>query len=140
MSFNLAWRVAAAGGISGMFIFFVAHYAELRRQLMEAERQLNITSRGQLATTQLGRSILQEAILGGSIGGACSFVGALYPLGVGALFPQSAWVAIVSALVALAVLGFCLARSVHGNVIGWSLTLVLGGACMTLVGLQLKIV
>jgi predicted membrane protein (TIGR00267 family) len=140
MSFNLAWRVAVAGGVSGMFMFFVAQYAELRRQLVEAERQLNITTHGRLATTQLGRAVLQEAVLGGCIAGVCSFLGTLYPLSLGALFPQSAWVAIAAALVALAALGVCLARSVHGNVIGWPLTLVVGGACLTLVGQQLKIV
>ncbi len=139
MNFDLALRVATAGGVSGLFIFVVAHYAELRNQLIEAERQLNMTTRGQLATTRLGRAILQEALLGGSISGTCSFLGAVYPLSVGALFPRRAWVAIAAALVALGALGVCLARSVHGNIVGWSLTLVLGGAFLTFVGVQLRI-
>jgi len=139
MSFDLAWRVATAGGVSGLFMFIVANYAHLRSQLIEAERQLNITTHGRLATTQLGRAVLQEAVLGGGISGVCSFLGAVYPLVVGALCPQHAWVAIAAALATLGVLGVCLARSVHGNIVGWPLTLVLGGACLTFVGLQLRI-
>lgn len=140
MSLSLAWRVATAGAVSGMFLFFVAHYAELRRQLVEAERQLNLTSHGRLATTRLGHEVLQEAALGAVGGGACSFLGAMYPLLIGAILPQAVWVAIGAALGGLGVLGVCLARSFHGNALGWTLALVAGGVCFTFIGLQLRVV
>lgn len=139
MSFNVAWRVASASAISGMFVFFVANYAQLRSQLVEAERQLNITTHGQLATTRLGLAVMQEAVVGGSVGGACSFLGAMCPLSLGALLPQNAAAAIVAALTALAVLGIALAHAVRGNTIGWALALVAIGAGLTFVGVQLRI-
>ncbi len=53
--FNLAIRVATAALVSGGFVFFVAKYAELRGQLIQAEKELNLTSHGKLATTTLGK-------------------------------------------------------------------------------------
>ena len=61
MSLALGLRVAVAGSVSGAFIFLVAHYADLRGEFIEAERQLNLRSHGQLAASQLGKSAFREA-------------------------------------------------------------------------------
>ncbi|WP_213069428.1 hypothetical protein [Methylomicrobium album] len=58
---GLALRVATAAAVSGGFILFVAHYAELRSELIHAERQLNLRSHGCLAATRLGRMALYNA-------------------------------------------------------------------------------
>jgi predicted membrane protein (TIGR00267 family) len=139
MSFNLAWRVAAAGGVPGALIFFIAHYAELRAELVRAERELNILTRGHLATTRLHRAVIQESAVVSAAGGICSFVGAMFPLSIGAVFPQSAWVAIMASIGGLAVFGVCLARSVHGNALVWAGMLIFSGVSLTVVGWLLKI-
>jgi predicted membrane protein (TIGR00267 family) len=86
---GLALRVAAAAGISGAFTFFVAHYAELRGELFEAEKQLNLTTHGRLAKSRLGRAVLFESMIGASVASICSFWGALIPLTVTVLTPAA---------------------------------------------------
>ena len=41
---DLAFRVGAASALTTIFVFFVAHYAELRAELARAERELNLLS------------------------------------------------------------------------------------------------
>jgi predicted membrane protein (TIGR00267 family) len=139
MGLALALRIATAGAISGAFIFMVAHYAELRSALVEAERQLNLASHGRFATTQLGRAALIEAVAGALIASACTFCGALLPLLVGAFVPQLRWLSVMVALVALGVLGHFLARTTYGRPLHWVLALIIGGAVLALVGMQLEI-
>lgn len=140
IDFSLALRVATAAAVSGGFILFVAHYAELRGELVEAERQLNLMSRGRFATTRLGRAVLREAVLGSLIAGICSFCGALLPLMVGALLPDQSWCAIAVALVTLALLGGVLGKVVYGSPLRWSVALLLSGMLLAYVGLQLDII
>jgi predicted membrane protein (TIGR00267 family) len=140
MDLSLALRVAIAAAISGGFILFVAHYAELRGELVHAERQLNLLSHGHLASTRLGRAVLREAIAGALIAGSCSFGGALLPLGVGALLPQMPECAIAVALGTLALLGGILGRVAYGNPFGWSISLLLGGLLLAYVGFRLEII
>jgi hypothetical protein len=71
IDYSLALRVAAAAALTGGFILFAAHYAELRGELVEAERQLNLRSHGRFASTRLGRVVLYEAITGSLIAGYC---------------------------------------------------------------------
>jgi predicted membrane protein (TIGR00267 family) len=139
ISIGLALRVATAAAVSGGFILFVAHYAELRGELVQAERQLNLLSRGHLATTRLGRAVLSEAVTGALIAAGCSFCGALLPLLVGAFLPGIPWFAIGVALGALAVLGGALGKVVYGSPLGWSIALLLGGLVLSYVGMRLKI-
>jgi predicted membrane protein (TIGR00267 family) len=140
MSLSLALRVGAAAAVSGAFIFMVAHYAELRGELVEAERQLNLTARGRLATSQLGRSALLEATIAALIASVCTFLGAMLPLLVGVFFPDIRWLSIVVALVALTLLGYLLARVVYGHPLRWCGVLVLGGITLAFIGMRLDIV
>jgi hypothetical protein len=50
----LVGKVAAIAACTTSFVFFVAHYAQFRSELVRAARELNLLSHGQLATTQLG--------------------------------------------------------------------------------------
>ncbi len=140
MDVSLALRVATAAAVSGGFILFVAHYAELRGELVHAERQLNLLPYGRMATTKLGRTVLREAASGSLIAAGCSFCGALLPLILGAVFPQMSWCAIAVALGALALLGGVLGKVVYGSPLAWSFVLLLGGAFLAYVGLKLKII
>lgn len=140
MGLGLALRVGTAAAISGAFVFLVAHYAELRGKLVEAERQLNLMAHGRFATTRLGRAAFIEAMVGALIASICTFSGALLPLLVGVYVPQVRWLAIVVALLALGLLGYFLARTVYGHPLYWMIALVGGGVMLTLIGLQLDIV
>jgi hypothetical protein len=77
---GLALRVAVGAMATGAFIFYVGRYAELRGTLIRAEQQLNLTSRGKLATTRLGRAVLHEAVRDSAVSGVSSFAGALLAL------------------------------------------------------------
>jgi predicted membrane protein (TIGR00267 family) len=139
LGFSLGLRVAAAALISSAFVFFVARYSELRGQLINAERQLNLTTHGQFAASRLGHAVLVESIRAALLSSLSSFVGALFPLAIAALLPSFRWAAVVAALVVLAGLGAGLARSVHGSWARWSLVLVVGGVLLTFAGIHLRI-
>jgi predicted membrane protein (TIGR00267 family) len=139
MSLSLAVRIGLAGAISGAFIFMVAHYAELRGALVEAERQLNLARHGRFATTRLGRAAFIEAVIGALIASACTFCGALLPLLVGVCVPQIRWLSIVVALLALGLLGYLLALTVYGHPLRWVAAVMVGGVALAYVGMQLGI-
>jgi predicted membrane protein (TIGR00267 family) len=140
VSLSLALRIAAGALASGAFVFFVARYAELRRELIHAERQLSLTSHGQLAASHLGAAVLHEAVLSGLISSIAAFCGALVPLLVAALIPGYRWASIFAAVITLALLGSGLARVLHGGGLRWSVGLAAGGGALSLVGVYLKIV
>ena len=135
----LALRVSMAAAISGLFIFGVAHYAELRSELLEAERQLNLTQHGRLAATRLGRAAFFDALAGAVVAGISTFAGALMPLSVAVIAPRTAGLSIGAALAALAVLGYLLARTVYGRPLRWVLALILGGAVLAYAGAKMDI-
>jgi VIT1/CCC1 family predicted Fe2+/Mn2+ transporter len=137
---GLALRVATAGASSGAFIYFVAHYAQLRGELVEAERQLNLTSHGRLASSRLGHAVLFQSAAGAIIASAAGFGGALLPLLVGTVAPGVPWLAIVVAMAVLAVFGAILAVTVHGRPLRWALGLVLAGGILTYVGMRLRLI
>jgi predicted membrane protein (TIGR00267 family) len=133
-------RIAVAALVSSAFVFYVAHYAQLRGELVHAERQLNLMSHGHLASTRLGRSVRMEALVSAVLSSVASFWGALIPLLTGVLLPTLRWGPIVTSLASLGVLGIALARVVHGSYWLWCGGLVTGGVLLSLVGIWLHIV
>jgi predicted membrane protein (TIGR00267 family) len=140
ISFGLALRVATAGASSSVFIFAVAHYAQSRGELSEAERQLNLTSHGRLASSRLGRAVLFESAAAALMGSVSGFCGALIPLLVGVIVPTARWLAMITALAVLAALGVFLAKMVHGRPLRWAASLVLAGGALAYLGMQLKLI
>lgn len=140
IAMSMALRISASAFATGAFVFFVARYSQLRAELVVAERQLNLTSHGRLASSKLGRVVLREAIVAASLSSVSSFVGAMIPLVVAALVPSHGWAALVAALVALALLGAGLAKVSFGSAWYWSSTLVAGGVVLSILGAQLRIV
>ena len=61
---NLAVRVGVATGLTTIFVFFIAHYAELRAELVRSEQKLNLLSHGRLATSRLGYKAFESAAVG----------------------------------------------------------------------------
>jgi predicted membrane protein (TIGR00267 family) len=139
LTLAFAVRVAAGAFFSGAFVYFVAKYSEFRHQLAHAERELSLASHGQLAVTRLGRTIIREALVNAVISSAAALVGALGPLCTAVIFPRYHWAPVDAALIALALLGAALAKMMYGSVLRWSLTLILGGALLTAVGIKLAI-
>jgi len=140
MPLSRALEIATAALVSGAFVFYVAHYAQLRRELVHAQRQLNILSRGHLAATRLGGSVLKEAAVTAVASSLASFGGALIPLLSGALLPRLRWGSVAASIVALGLLGVGLAHDVHGKYWRWCSGLVVGGVIVTAVGIRLHIV
>ncbi|MBI2486154.1 MAG: hypothetical protein HYW01_04185 [Deltaproteobacteria bacterium] len=137
---KLVLRISMATALSGAFIFFVAEYVRLRGELVHAERHLNLTSPGHLATTQLGRMVFRDALRGTAISGAFSFLGALLPLMSGAVLPGPHWLPIAVAILALGLLGVGLARAVYGDTIRWTIALIAAGILLTIVGVKLHVI
>lgn len=140
VSLNLALRVGIAAGITTIFVFFVAHYAELRLQLIRHERQLNMTEHGRLAASKLGQQIFQESLVKALLASLFSLVGALFPLLCCVLIPTPRWASPAIAILALAGLGALLAKTFYGSAVTWALALATFGAGMTLVGIELNLV
>jgi VIT1/CCC1 family predicted Fe2+/Mn2+ transporter len=140
MSMNRALRIAAAALVSSAFVFYVAHYSQLRGELIHAERQLNLIAHGRLASTRLGRSVLIEAFWTAVVSSSASFVGALIPLLTSVVLPAFRWGAVVSSVTSLGILGVALARVVHGSYWRWCGALVIGGVVLSAVGIGLHIV
>jgi len=140
MNAGLALRVAVGTMATGAFIFYVGRYAELRGTLIRAERQLNLTSRGKLATTRLGRVVLVEAVGDSTVSGVSSFVGALLPLLLAVGVPSVPPVAVAASIVMLAAMGAVLARVVAGSTTAWAGGLVVGGMAMAALGWKLNLV
>ncbi|MEX1827316.1 hypothetical protein [Luteibacter sp. CQ10] len=139
MTLVLGLRVAIAAAISGAFIFLVAHYADLRGEFIEAERQLNMLSHGHLAASQLGKSAFREALAKAFAASCATFIGALLPVAISVAVPQWQPMPLVVALGALAGLGGWLAHTVHGRPVRWVVALVLVGALLAAVGASLHI-
>ncbi len=140
ITIGLAFRISAASSASGIFVFFTAELIRLRGSLARAERQLNLTTQGRLATTNLGRTILIETAIRAVVSSTCNFFGALIPLIAGAIRPATSWLAIVIALVLLCGLGFAAGRAIHGNPILWLLSLLVAGVVLTVAGVKFRIV
>jgi VIT1/CCC1 family predicted Fe2+/Mn2+ transporter len=139
ISVALAVRVGAAAGLTTVFVFFLAHYAEMRAELVHAEKQLSLAAHGRLVAGTLGRQIFRESLGGACIAAACSLGGATLPLLLSALTPGPWWVGVALTLVILGVLGALLASSLYGSRRLWAIALVAGGIALTAIGERLKI-
>jgi predicted membrane protein (TIGR00267 family) len=140
LSLGLAFRIAAAAAVAGAFIFFVAHYADLRKELVDSERQLNLLERGRFATTQLGKTVLWESLVSAIVDSVCTFIGALIPL-LASMIPRGpAWLGGVIAIAALALLGFFLGRAASGSAMRWAIGLTVAGVIVAYIGMKLRIV
>ncbi len=136
---GLALRVGAVAFVTIVFTVFVAEYAQYRSELARAEHQLNFTTSGRLATSHLGRAIVRDAMFGALLASVASFIGAVFPLAIGAAMPRTSWVALVVALAALGGLGIVLASSVGGRRFLWAVSLIIAGAAVLVIGVKLDI-
>jgi predicted membrane protein (TIGR00267 family) len=139
VTWQLAIRVGIATTVTTLFVFFVAHYAELRAELLHVERELNLMSRGKLATTRLGRQILSESALAACIAGGCGLLGSVIPLMLGIVIPGASLLSVCVTIGILGVLGMVLAWTFFGSPLKWALALMFGGAFLAWIGAMLNI-
>ncbi|MHA4820055.1 hypothetical protein ACXZ65_37540 [Streptomyces aculeolatus] len=139
VTYPLAVRVGLVALTTAAFAIFVADYADRRSYLMRASRELNLTRRGQLATTRLGRLALARSLLATGIACTASFTSATLPLPAGAALPDLSWLVAVLAVAALAGLGAALGHPFAGSPVRWAATLGCGGVAVTWIGIWLHI-
>jgi len=137
---GLISRVSAASAVTTLFVFFVAHYAELRTELARVERQLSLTPRGRLGASRLGRQSFEQALAGAALAAVCGFIGAALPLLISMVVPRPTYTGPCITIVLLGVLGGTLARSIHGSMLTWSIAVMAGGGLFILFGLELNLV
>lgn len=137
---GLAVRVGIAAGATTIFVFFVAHYAQLRLELIRHERELNFSAHGRLAATALGRSVFYEALYKSLLASAFSLAGALFPLVICTLLPSPLWLGLAITIIALGALGAQLATTFYGSPWAWGLALFAGGIALTFIGIRLNLV
>lgn len=138
-SLDLAVRVGAATATTTLFVFFCAHYAELRAELIRAEHELNLLSHGRLASSRLGRRAAMTALSGAGLAAACGLVGAMAPLLLCVWLPGPRWAGLAITIILLGILGALLARSFYGSAIIWALAIMIGGIFLTAIGMQIDI-
>lgn len=140
LSLALVAKVGAVGACTTIFVFFVAHYAELRTELVRSERELNLMAHGKLATTRLGRQVLYESLWGAVLAATCCFLGAVMPLLLSLMFPAMPLIGLALTILLLGLLGALLARSTFGSPILWAIAMMAGGIALTFIGVKLDIV
>jgi VIT1/CCC1 family predicted Fe2+/Mn2+ transporter len=138
-SIGLGVRVGVATALTTLFVFFVAHYSELRAELTRAEHQLSLLSHGKLVATRLGRRSLRSAAAGACVASLCGFAGAIVPLALCASLPPPPWIGMAATIALLGVLGAVLARSFYGPIYLWAILMMLGGLALAYLGTQLNI-
>ena len=136
---DFALRVGAATSLTTLFVFFVAHYAEMRADISRAERELNLMAHGKLATGALGRRAIQESFAGAFVAAICGLFGAMIPLLLCHALPSPRWLGLAITVGLLGALGAILAKSFHGTMLAWAASLMAGGILLTWIGLQLNI-
>lgn len=134
----LALRVAVGSAVCGIFVFFTAEYARLRSELLHAERQLNLTTRGVFASRHLGIQIRKEALGSAALSSASNFLGAFFPLLIGE-FLHARYLALLPPVLTLAVLGAALAYTIQGRYVLWVISLAAAGVVFSWIGIVLHI-
>ena len=140
ITLGLSLSIATAASSSGMFVFFTAEYAKLRGELVHASKQLNLASHGHLATTQLGKAVRREALNSALLSSMCNVLGAFIPLSMAVAFPLLPWLPFVTAVAALGALGAALAHTIHGHMAFWTPALMISGAFLAFIGLEIHLV
>jgi len=140
VSLPLVIKVGVATACTTLFVLFVAHYAELRAELVRAERELNLLSHGKLATTRLGQQVLSESFVAACIASFCGLMGSAVPLLFGLFLPGSPMLGVAVTVGLLGILGAALARSFFGSPYLWALILMGGGLLLTAIGAKLNLV
>ncbi|AOV95789.1 hypothetical protein A9798_01720 [Edwardsiella hoshinae] len=102
--------IGAVSVLSSAFAFLLSHYAGLRDDLLHAERQLNLTASGRLASGILGRKIWRQA-WHATLYTALAYVFCFsLPFLAAWPFPQVCWLPAAITLLLIVVMALLLAR------------------------------
>lgn len=140
MTTSLAIRIAIATAVASVFMLFVAEYAQLRRELVRADTQLNVLAPGRMAMSRQGFVVLREALVMASVSGFCALIGSGAPLLLASSFGVGGRVALAAAIIVLALLGGLIAHAVYGSWLRWTAAMAIGGVAVAALGMWLHIV
>lgn len=140
LSLSLALRVAAASALAGGVVFLTAELAQRNYELVHAERELNLATRGYLATTRLGHFVFVESLGAAVIVSASTFAGTLAPLFVGVRFRHLTLAPICFAVALLGLLGALIAGVTYRSRARWTFGLIGAGTCLAFIGFWLHVV
>lgn len=135
----LVGKLSAVTACTTGFVFFIAHYSQLRSELVRSARELNLRSHGHLATTQLGRQVLEESLWGAVVASIFGVVGSVIPLLIGMGFVSFPLIGIAITILLLGLLGWLLGSSVFGSSLLWACGLMIGGIAITWMGVKLDV-
>lgn len=139
LTLGLAVRVGLVALVTSVFTMFVAEYAQLRSELVRAERQLSLTTSGRLAAGVLGGQVMRDAARAAVVASVASFAGAVAPLLIGVAARPYGWLALGVAVAALGALGAGIAVAVGGRRVRWTLLMVVSGSVVAVVGTLLDV-
>jgi VIT1/CCC1 family predicted Fe2+/Mn2+ transporter len=137
---GLGLRVGLAAGLPEAVVFFAAEFSRLKSDLARMERQLNLTTHGQLAAGRLGRLAFEESLAAALVSSGCAFTGAAIPLILAAALPGPGWISIVASIVCLCALGWGIAQTLRACHVCWIAALGIAGALLALLGTWIKLV
>jgi len=139
LTLALVGKLAAVTACTTGFVFFVAHYSQLRSELVRSARELNLRSHGHLATTQLGRQVLEESLWGATVASIFGVVGSVIPLVIGLAVASFPLAGLAITVVLLGLLGWSLGSSVFGSPLLWACGLMVGGVAIAALGVKLDV-
>lgn len=102
--------IGTVSALSSAFAFLLSHYAGLRDDLLHAERQLNLTASGRLASGILGRKILRQALHATLYAALAYLLCFGLPFLLAWPFPGLPWLPAVITLLLIIVMALLLAR------------------------------
>jgi hypothetical protein len=144
LTLSLVGKVAAVTACTTSFVFSLPIMLSSEQNLCELRvnsRELNLSSRGQLATTQLGKQIFHEPLWDAVVASVCGVVGSVIALTILtiALAIPLPIIGVGVTIAILGVLGWLLGLSVFGSATLWAGGLILRGNVVTAIGAKLNI-
>lgn len=136
IGFREAFRIAIMTAGSSLLPLWVAEYAELRTDLVQMARQLNMVSAHALEKSDLGLQILRNSWFMASLSTASSFIGAAIPLTMSVLFPRLIYLSFFAANLTLMIVGLILGGWVKGVRWKWALGLMGIGDMLAVLGFE----
>ncbi len=139
ISSDFALRIALGSSVVGASSYLVAEYGRLRAEDAVVYRHLRPQGKSRIST-RINREIFFDAFKGGAISLVMGFVGASIPLLSFSLFPKYHFLSPALSYITLVVLGMALGRRSGGRMILWSISLVILGLSLTILGFFIEVI
>ncbi len=139
MSLSLSVRIAIGSSVVGAASYLVAEYGKLRAEERLIYKHLRPQGSG-IVRREVNIDLFADAFKGGGISMLMGFVGASIPLISYSLLNKTPYVSIAISYATLTTLGIVLGRKSGGSAMSWSVSLVILGLLMTLLGYYVQVI